>query len=262
MGAPLGPLVVARRPSRSQRNGGNIAKNPPPYITPTISRRSHGLTSGQKLMSTHALIERDRALDRLRELQVTIFGARGAGRQIALNLVALGLRKLTVIDDGLVPHVDVMTAGYRADDVGRPRVDAVGDACHQAQPLLDYHGITDLSRSVDDLGVHVFWCLEAPGARRTIWERIGERCEFWCDIRTDFQQVRVTSAVNHPGEGQNARGADARRSRDHNSRTLVIEAGLAASLAVHQLLQHLGSRPVHDIMLDLTTGRCEGIGGI
>ena len=77
----------------------------------------------------------------VRDFKAVVIGASAIGRQLALQLVALGVSHLRVFDARVVTATDVRAGGYRADDIGRPRVDAVGDVCHQTNPRLDFVGI-------------------------------------------------------------------------------------------------------------------------
>ena len=172
----------------------------------------------------------------------TVIGVGAIGRQVALQLTALGIPKLQVIDFDQVEPVNVTSQGFRADDVGRPKVDAVSDACFQIEPLLDFEGICDRFRPAQAVGTSVFCCVDAISTRAAIWRALGSRCRFWADGRMLGETVRVLVAADEAGrrhfpttlfpqeEAQTGRCT---------SRSTIYGASLAAALLVHQFGRYL-----------------------
>ena len=64
------------------------------------------------------LVPRDRMLKEF----VTVIGLGAIGRQVALQLAALGVPKLQLIDFDDVARTNVTTQGYSMNDIGRPKV--------------------------------------------------------------------------------------------------------------------------------------------
>ncbi len=63
--------------------------------------------------------------ERLADVAVTVVGVGAIGRQLALQLAALGVRRLQLVDFDRVEPTNVTTQGYLAADVGRLKVEAV-----------------------------------------------------------------------------------------------------------------------------------------
>lgn len=188
-------------------------------------------------------------LTRIREEWVTVIGA---GRQVALQLVALGIPKLSVIDPALVEPRHVTSQGYRADDVGKPKVDCIGDVCHQAEPRLDYTGVQDAFRPAMAVGSCVFCCVDSFTARKLIWLSVERRCQLWIDVRLESEAFRVFSAEDESSKRRYAAtlAARAAKRRKASSSSICI-AGLAASLAVYQFTRYLRDLPLqHDVTFD------------
>jgi molybdopterin/thiamine biosynthesis adenylyltransferase len=71
------------------------------------------------------------------DLNVTIVGAGGTGSSVAEQLVRLGVRKLTLIDDDILSESNVTRVyGSTPADVGIPKVDVLADHLHRIAPDL------------------------------------------------------------------------------------------------------------------------------
>ena len=64
--------------------------------------------------------------ERLEQLLVTVIGVGAIGRQVALQLAAIGARRLQLVDFDRVDHTNVTTQGYWTEDIGQPKVAATG----------------------------------------------------------------------------------------------------------------------------------------
>src|SRR6185369_3454491 len=68
--------------------------------------------------------------DRLQNLTATVIGVGAIGRQVALQLAAIGVRRLQLIDMDTVELTNVTTQGYLTDDIGLPKVHATKISAH------------------------------------------------------------------------------------------------------------------------------------
>jgi hypothetical protein len=188
------------------------------------------------------------AATRIHEEVVTIVGAGAAGRQIALQLVALGIPKLTVIDPAMVAPPDVSAGGFHTGDVGHPKVDAVADVCHQANPQLDFTGLQERFRPGLFSGTSLFCCVDIAAARKVVWLGVERRCRFWADVRVTGETTRLLVATDEPSKRRYAAvlGEKTSKHRRKTAPTFVCSAGLAASLAVHQYTRYLRGLSVDD----------------
>ena len=64
----------------------------------------------------------------LNDLTVTVIGVGAIGRQVALQLAAIGVRRLQLIDFDTVDETNITTQGYSQADLDLPKV----TACHIA----------------------------------------------------------------------------------------------------------------------------------
>ena len=121
--------------------------------------------------------------ERLVGLNVSIIGVGAIGRQVALQLAALGVTKLQLVDFDKVEPSNVTTQGYLHEDIGRAKVDATAGAVWQIDPQIDVHAVEDRFRPQLEVGDAAFCCVDSIEARAAIWRAVARRVQFWCDGR-------------------------------------------------------------------------------
>src|SRR4051794_3560639 len=70
----------------------------------------------------------------LAQLTVTVIGVGAIGRQLALQLAALGVTTLQLVDFDQVEPTNITTQGYLQSDLGPTKVAATGEAIHRIDP--------------------------------------------------------------------------------------------------------------------------------
>lgn len=185
--------------------------------------------------------------DRLAPLEVTIIGVGAIGRQVALQLAALGVRNLQLIDFDSVEITNITTQGYVPADLGAPKVDATARAVRQIDPEIQLSLVEDRFRAHLPIGDAVFCCVDSITARSAIWRHVGNRCSCWIDGRMLAEVMRILTA------------SDA-ASRIHYATTLfqqveaqtgactahgvIYTASIAAGFMVHQFTRWLRNLPL------------------
>jgi hypothetical protein len=184
------------------------------------------------------LVPRERILGEF----VTVIGVGAIGRQVALQLAALGVPKLQLIDHDSVELSNVTTQGYLAAEVGRPKVQATADACQQIEQMLAVEEIRDRFRPAQEIGNAVFCCVDSISARAAIWRSVERRCAFWADGRMLSEVVRALVATSNQGRKHYATTLFAQSEAQVGrctSRSTIYAASLAAALLVHQYTRYL-----------------------
>ena len=193
--------------------------------------------------------------ERLRQCQVTVVGVGAIGRQVALQLAAIGVPWLQLVDPDTVEAPNLAAQGYLEDDMGRHKVHATGDLCHQINHQLEMHEHPERFRRSLEIGNVLFCCVDAIDTRRLIWEAVKDKVLFFADGRMSAEVLRVLAV------------ADA-QSRRHYPTTLfaqaeafqgactakstIYSAGIAAGLMVGQFARWLRGLSVEaDMMLNL-----------
>ena len=98
--------------------------------------------------------------DRLTELTCTVIGVGAIGRQLALQLAAIGSPRIQLIDFDVVDKTNVTTQGYLAAEVGQPKVLATEDAIYRLDPSIHVATVQDRYRSKFEIGEVVFCCVD------------------------------------------------------------------------------------------------------
>jgi sulfur carrier protein ThiS adenylyltransferase len=194
-------------------------------------------------------------LEPLQQLKVTVIGVGAIGRQVALQLAALGVVRLQLVDFDLVEVTNVTTQGYLHSDLGQTKVAATGAAVHHIDPNIQLELLGDRYRPQQSVGDAVFCCVDSISARAAIWRSAAPRCRFWCDGRMLAEVMRILTVADEQGrshypttlfqQAESQTGAC-------TARGVIYTAGIAAGLMLHQFCRWLRTHPVDcDLSLNL-----------
>lgn len=197
--------------------------------------------------------------ERLERLTATVIGVGAIGRQVALQLAAIGARRLQLVDFDAVEPSNVTTQGYWTEDIGRPKVEATARMLRRLDPAIEVDTIQDRYRPRQPLGEAVFCCVDSISARAAIWRTAAGRCRFWADGRMLGETIRILAAGE---DGQQRERyactlfpqSEAQPGRC-TARSTIYAASIAAGLMVHQLTRWLRCLPVDgDTTINLLAG--------
>ena len=196
--------------------------------------------------------------DRLAQITVTVIGVGAIGRQVSLQLAAIGATRLQLVDFDTVDATNVTTQGYLADDVGQPKVQATARAIQQLDGGLEVDTVEDRYRAKLEIGEVVFCCVDSISARAAIWRSAANRCRFWADGRMLGEVIRVLAAADAEGFSRYGGAlfpqAEAQQG-SCTSRSTIYAASVAAGLMVHQFTRWLRGVPVDcDTTINLLAG--------
>lgn len=192
---------------------------------------------------------------------VTIVGLGAVGRPLALQLAAIGVRRLQLVDFDTIELHNVTTQGYSARDVGRQKVAAVADAIREIDTKVDALPVP-AKYKYSPRDRLIFCAVDSIQTRAQIWNRCNEDVDFWADVRMLGETIRVLTAVEQHGaaEGDNSKlhyGGTLFAPEEVipgrcTARSTIYAANLAASLAVHQFTRWLRGIPTErDMTLNL-----------
>lgn len=199
--------------------------------------------------------------ERLAGCDAIVIGVGAIGRQVALQLAALGVTRLTLFDDDLVQPENLSVQGYWPLDLNRPKVEVTAALCRHIHPPIDVTAIGErfkrsTPRTLPTRGdLVVFCCVDSISARRMIWESVRSTAQFFVDGRMNAEVLRVI-AVDQPciddkyertlfGEEETFTGAC-------TARSTIYTASIAAGFMLLQFTKWLRRVPVDpDLLINL-----------
>jgi sulfur carrier protein ThiS adenylyltransferase len=222
-------------------------------MNPTNSES--GANSGtDRFARQDALVPRSK----LEELAVSVIGVGAIGRQLAIQLAALGVGSLRLIDFDQVEVTNITTQGYDRADLGQSKVEATAATIHRIDPSIHVATICDRFRLRHVEGSVIFCCVDSITARAAIWRSIGSRAEFWADGRMLGETMRILVAADPHSADHYATTLFAAREAQAGSctaRGTIYTAAIAAGLLVHQFSRWLRGLPVEsDAVFNLLAG--------
>lgn len=178
----------------------------------------------------------------LEDKEISVIGVGAIGRAIALQLAAIGVRKLTLFDFDTVTPTNVTTQGFLASDVGKEKVHAMEEAIHAIDPSIEVMAICDKFRPSNKLTGIVFVAVDSIGARTAIFNQLKGKVELLIDCRMLGEIWRVLTVYDEESakhyEGTLFKPEEQAQGRCTGHAT-IYSANMPASWAVHMLTRNL-----------------------
>ena len=193
--------------------------------------------------------------ERLAQCKATVIGVGAIGRQVALQLAAMGLKWLQLCDFDLVEESNLASQGYLEDDLGRPKVQATADLAQQLNHQLEVHEANDRFRRSQNIGNVVFSCVDKIETRQLIWEAVQNQATFFTDGRMSAEVLRILTACDSASRQHYPTtlfSADQAYVGACTAKTTIFCANVAAGMMVAQFTKYLRSMPIDaDVQLNL-----------
>jgi molybdopterin-synthase adenylyltransferase len=207
---------------------------------------------------------------RLALCHAVVVGVGAIGRQVALQLAAVGVPRLTLIDHDAVGEENLAPQGYWPEDLGQPKAVVTAALCRRVNPEAHIFPVAErFKRSA--VGDYVagdrlvaFACVDSIETRRLLWEALRHRAALYLDGRMSAEVVRVLAVDAPATDGSYATtlfpAAEA-HTGPCTAKSTLYAASIAAGLLVGQFARWLRGLPVDsDLTLnllasELTAGR-------
>jgi sulfur carrier protein ThiS adenylyltransferase len=137
----------------------------------------------------------------LAKCHATVIGVGAIGRQVSLQLAAMGISWLQLVDFDTVEPSNLASQGFLEKDLGRLKVEATADLCKEINQNLEIHVLPERFRRSLKIGNIVFCCVDQIETRRQIWESIQNRIDFFCDGRMAAEVLRVVTVSDPASRG-------------------------------------------------------------
>ena len=123
-----------------------------------------------------------------------VVGTGAIGRQVAIQLAAIGVGTLILIDPDTVGPENLAAQGFLEDDIGQKKVDAVAKLCLAINSDITIETYDDKFKRLHltkwPQGL-VFCCVDSMEARKFIWKTSKGRCDMFVDGRMTAEVCRI-----------------------------------------------------------------------
>jgi sulfur carrier protein ThiS adenylyltransferase len=196
--------------------------------------------------------------ERLAACRATVIGVGAIGRQVALQLAAMGIPHLQLVDFDTVEESNLASQGYLEADLGRPKVEATADLCRQVNHALEVQAINERFRRSMGIGNVLFSAVDKIEVRRLIWEAVQNKVHFFCDGRMNAEVLRVLTACDAASRKHYPTtlfAAGEAYAGPCTAKTTIYCANIAAGMMLAQFAKWLRRLPIDpDVSLNLLAG--------
>ena len=193
--------------------------------------------------------------ERLGTCKATVIGVGAIGRQVALQLAAMGISWLQLIDFDRVEESNLASQGYLEEDLSKPKVEATAELCGRINSRLQIQQVNDRFRRSMDIGNTVFCAVDRIDIRKLIWESIRNTAAFFADGRMSAEVLRVLvacDAASREHYPSTLFAAEEAYQGSCTAKTTIYCANIAAGLMVAQFTKYLRNMPVEaDVQFNL-----------
>ena len=193
--------------------------------------------------------------ERIAACKATVIGVGAIGRQVALQLTAMGIPWLQMIDHDKVEWSNLASQGYMEGDMGKLKVNATLELCWKINAASQIHAVPERFRRSMEIGNVVFCCVDKIDVRRLIWESVKDRVNLFCDGRMSAEVLRILTAYDAESRKHYPTtlfSADEAFVGPCTAKTTIYCANIAAGLMVAQFTKYLRQLPIDcDIQLNL-----------
>jgi sulfur carrier protein ThiS adenylyltransferase len=198
--------------------------------------------------------------EKIAKLNVTVVGVGAIGRQVALQLAAMGIKNLKFIDPDTVAPENLAAQGFLERDLEKNKVDAVKESCQAINSEISITTKCDLFHDTDKVGEVIFCCVDSMLARKFIFNSVVDSIGLFLDTRMSAESMRILAVDRSKGESSiwydetlfgDAEAYGARCT----AKSTIYCASIAAGLAISEFTKWLREMPVSkDKMFNLLSG--------
>jgi sulfur carrier protein ThiS adenylyltransferase len=193
--------------------------------------------------------------DRLADCKATIIGIGAIGRQVALQLTAMGIPCLQLVDHDTVEESNIASQGYFEDNLGKLKVRATAKICHRINSNLEIYVIENRFRRSEQTGNVVFCCVDNIETRKLVWQAVRDKVSCFVDARMSAEVLRVLTACDIESRKHYPTtlfSAEEAFVGPCTAKTTIYCANIAAGLMIAQFTKYLRQLPIEpDIQLNL-----------
>jgi len=203
--------------------------------------------------------------ERIAQCKATVIGVGAIGRQVALQLSAIGIPWLQLVDHDKVEWSNLAGQGYLEADMGKVKLNATLDLCWRINANSQIHAVPERFRRSMEIGNVVFCCVDSIQVRQLIWGAVADKVLFFCDGRMSAEVLRILTAYDSNSRYHHPKAlfpAEEAYTGSCTARTTIYCANIAAGLMLAQFTKYLRQLPIDcDIQLNLLASELS-VGGV
>jgi len=193
--------------------------------------------------------------ERIAVYKATVIGVGAIGRQVALQLTAMGIPWLQLVDFDTVEISNLASQGYSETDLGKLKVEATAQLCIWMDSSIEIHTLAQRFRRSIEVGNVVFCAVDSIQIRQLIWGAVADKALFYCDGRMNAEVLRILTAFDSDSRYRYPKtlfAAEEAYAGPCTAKTTIYCANIAAGLMISQFTRFLRHLPVDpDLQLNL-----------
>lgn len=134
--------------------------------------------------------------EKLRTTKATIVGVGAIGRQVALQLSAIGVLRIQLIDFDCVAPENLAAQGFYEQDLGSQKVEAVANVCRAINSEIEVTTANRRFNTMQFTGGVLMCCVDKIETRKSIFNIIKKRADLFVDGRMSAEYLRVLTVYN------------------------------------------------------------------
>jgi len=194
---------------------------------------------------------------KLLETKATVVGVGAIGRQVAIQLAAIGVPRLTIIDFDDVNVENLGSQGFYESDVGLPKVKATTQTCRSINPSISINSLNSRFRPLCFVSGILFCCVDSIEVRKSIFEATKDKFDLFIDGRMSAEYLRIITV--HDNESTKYYPSTLFKPNEAyrgscTAKTTIYCANIAAGMMIAQFTKWLREYPIDtDVDINLLT---------
>lgn len=186
---------------------------------------------------------------------ITIIGTGAIGRQVALQLAAMGIKSIQLVDFDSVEVGNLASQGFMETDLGLSKVEAVSNLCEKINSSIVLKKVNSRFRRNMEIGNVIFCCVDSIDTRKFIFESIRDKIDLFIDGRMSAEALRLIVAHDEITKEQYPNtlfNSSEAFQGTCTAKTTIYSSNIAAGMMVAQFAKWLRKLPLDsDIHINL-----------
>lgn len=200
-------------------------------------------------------------IEKASQCKITVIGTGAIGRQVAIQLAAMGMQSIQLIDFDSVETGNLAAQGFLETDLGLPKVEAVSKLCKEINSSIILDATNGRFRRNMEIGNVVFCCVDSIDTRKFIFDSIKNKVDLFIDGRMSAEVMRLVLAFDNQSKEAYANTlfeATEAYTGSCTAKTTIYSSNVVAGMMVAQFAKWLRNMPLDkDVFVNLLTNEID-----